>query len=348
MVNFYNNYSQPNTNYSLQKENLLLGANLYNFLPHIPYREYNSIHKSCLLNQSLADIEESMTELIDDIQCNININDIKFNSKIFCTFHYASYRLVCPYLIRNNIDIALVVADKPYKEQSEKYYKQIDNIKKYYNVNSHFEVINAQSENSFKRMINILKNGGNLIFYLDGNTGINEKISNLQIIDFLDHKFYSRKGIPILSYLTKSDIVPIIMDRMESLDKHSITFYENIPALKSKNEDDIKSTLNKIYYNLELLINNNPQYWECWFYLNRYYLNYNLIKDFYPNNSSKKYKYNKERFAIVYIKNNHYLFDRLNAKFIPVNKGFSEDFINDNIKIDNDKQRILINKNIIT
>lgn len=347
MVDFYNNHSQDNLNYNLQRENLLLGANLYNFLPNIPYTEYNSIHQNCLLNQSLAGIEESITELIDDIKCNIKTEEIKFSSKIFCTFHYASYRLVCPFLIRNNVDIALVVADKPYKEQSEKYYKQIDNIKKYYNVNPHFEVINAESDNSFKKMINILKNGGNLIFYLDGNTGVNEKISNLQIIDFLDHKFYSRKGIPILSYLAKSDIIPIIMDRMESLNKHSITFYEKISALKNKNEEDTKGALNKIYYNLELLIKNNPQYWECWLYLNRYYLNYNLIKDYNVNNSNKEYKFNKKRFSTAYIKDNHYLFDRLNANFISINKSFNENFINDNIEIDSGTKEILMKKNII-
>lgn len=344
-VEFYNDYNQDNINYITQKDNLLLGANLYNFLPQIPHTEYNSIHKGCLMNQSLAGIEESMTELLEDVTSNIGSEN--FTSKIFCTFHYASYRLVCPYLIKSNINLGLVVADKPYKEQSGKYYEQINNIKKYYNVNPSFEVINAENANAFKKMINILKNGGNLLLYVDGNTGVNEKISNLHIIDFLNHKFYSRKGIPILSYLTKSDIIPVIMNRGASLNEHSINFYDKIPALKNKKEEDIKETLNKIYYNLELLITDNPHYWECWLYLNRYYLNYNLIK---PNPTyvfREKYKFNKKRFSTTSIKNHYYLFDRLSAKMTTINKYFNDKFINDDVEIEQTTKDMMIKKNIL-
>jgi lauroyl/myristoyl acyltransferase len=197
----------------------------------------------------------------------------------------------------------------------------------------------------FKQMIETLKNGTNLLFYLDGNSGLNEKASNLLKINFLDHQIFSRKGVPFLSYLTKSDIVPIVMKRFDDLKTHKIEIGKTIPFLKEKKDCSFSTVLSEIYSLLEKQILLKPDYWECWLYLDKYYMQHKLYKDARINDFYNKY--NKSRFEEIELRSNFYLFDRLKSVFHPIHQEFYNSFKEGKLDFDKKQNDIMINHNII-
>ncbi len=330
------------------KEYIVFCANLYNFLPEISDTMFEDFYRSVLLNQSLAGLEQSYPEIIYDVDI-LGETMEEYKSTIFCSFHFASYRLVNLYLVQQNISFDLVVATKPFEEQGATFYEINRYAKRLYGTNANFRILNAETKSGFMEALKTLKSGGNLLFYIDGNTGVgsNKDSSNLVEIDFLKSKLMSRTGIAFLSHHTSSRIIPVIARRNQQF-KHSITFYDKIVPNADVGKDiNVKCITQNIFDTFQSHIKGNYQDWECWLYLEKF-VNHDREFDHSAAEINKPLSYNKARYGVANFGDNFFLFDRLRYSFIPTSSVFYESFLKDELLFPKSIISKLIEKNILT
>ena len=329
-------------NDELKRNKLITSSNLYNFLPDIQNHNFDELYKKIKYNQLISSLEEHNISRISEILVKNFNSKKKYHSNIFCTYHFASYRLTCHLLSYLNIDYKLVIAEKTYNNQGQKFINGFKKLKEKYNLKSTFSIINAETKNGFFEMISTLKNGGNLLFYIDGNTGIKENKKNLIRINLLNNNFYSRKGIAYLSLLTQSNIIPVIMDRKNNINE--IVFYDEINSDKlDNNENNQKFICQEIYSILESKLKEKPEYWECWLYLN----DFTEINSLIENQPKFKPGFNNLRFEVVLLKDEYFLYDRYKYIFTPISKEFYNHFKNNDLNLTIELVSILISKKII-
>ncbi len=331
----------------LLKEYIVFCANLYNFLPEISSDAFEDFYRSVLLNQSLAGLEQSYPELIYDVDI-LGETMGEYKSTIFCSFHFASYRLVNLYLVQQNISFDLVVATKPFEEQGATFYQINHYAKRLYGTNANFRILNAETKSGFMEALKTLKSGGNLLFYIDGNTGVgsNKDSSNLVEIDFLKSTLMSRTGIAFLSYHTNSRIIPVIAKRNQQF-KHSISFYDEIiPNTDLCKEINVRYITQSIFKTFQSHIKENYQHWECWLYLEKF-VNHNRESDYILAEIDKPLTYNKARYGVTNFADNFFLFDRFRYSFIPTSSAFYDAFLKDELLFPKSIISKLIEKNIL-
>jgi len=331
----------------LKKDYLTFCANLYNFLPEIPSRVYPEFYRNVLLNQSLAGLEQEYPELIYEAKITGNLKT-QYKSTIFCTFHFASYRLVNLYLMQQNINFDLVIAGKPMEEQGERFYEINRNAKAEYGTNANFRILNAESKSGIIEAVKTLKSGGNLLFYIDGNTGIgsNKENSNLTEIEFLNSNIMSRVGIAFFARHTNSQIIPIIASKNE-LNEHHIKLYDPIIPTHGENKSAELTNITQSIFNVfKMHMGNNFDHWECWLYLEK----------FLPQNRSitrelvfadKPLYYNKRRFDVASFDDMYVLFDRASYSFIPISKEFYSCFLAEDVDLPAETTKKLITRSIL-
>lgn len=335
------------TNDMLKKDYLTFCANLYNFLPHLSEKDYPDFYRHVLLNQSLAGLEQEYPELIYDMKIEGDPKS-QYKSTIFCTFHFASYRLVNLYLTQQNVDFDLVIAGKPLEEQGDVFYEINRKAKLTYGTTAKFRILNAETMSGIIEAIKSLKSGGNLLFYIDGNTGLgtNSDNPNLIEIDFLQSTLLSRVGIAFLARHTNSNILPIIASRKTSYE-HQIMLYEPIkPDMAIKKEDDLQKMTQLLFDVFKKHMNGIYEHWECWLYLERF-LPENRSVSVSNKPSDGSLKYNKKRFSVESFENIYVLFDREQYSSIPISENFYNSFLNNNLDISADIITKLIDRGVL-
>lgn len=97
--------------------------------------------------------------------CNIEIDQkLKNEPRIYCSFHYGSYKLINCILNENNIDYAVVV-NHTIIESLAKYLDYHKTLKDNNKLSNSFELIDANSNSSIIQMIKMLKKGKSLLIY---------------------------------------------------------------------------------------------------------------------------------------------------------------------------------------
>lgn len=349
LTNSYNEETYLNNTIS-KKDYLAFCANLYNFLPDIEEERYADFYKEVLLNQTLAGIEQEFPDIIYETEIDGEFKEF-YRSTIFCTFHYASYRLINLFLMKSSINYDLVIAEKPLKEQGESFYKANDLAKKIYKTTGEFRILNAESRSGIVEAIKTLKSGGNLLFYIDGNTGIgsNNDNPNMINIDFLKSKILSRAGISFFSQHTDSPIIPLIANRKETFD-HTIKIYPPIKADKLLDKsENLKIMTQSLFDCFSEHMKEKFELWECWLYLEKFIpkIEKENRETCIESNSKTKYEFNKKRYKEVVLDNDYFLFDRKLYSFLPINNEFYNNYKADVINYKQDVLQKLISYSIV-
>jgi KDO2-lipid IV(A) lauroyltransferase len=153
-------------------------------------------------------------------------------------------------------------------ETAKRIFKQLSNRE--------LEIFPAENPRLIFELINRLKNGISVVFYIDGNTGSANKDldenKNLLKIDFLNHHIYARQGIAYLAYLSKAPLAVAIARRYKNLSNRIVIKPVNTNVLIKKNRTDFINTVTKkLYGDLEIFIKNYPEQWEGWFYIDKFF-----------------------------------------------------------------------------
>ncbi len=299
------NYDALATNY--KTDFMQTSVNLQTFMPNIAIEEHEEIFKNMLFEQLMAQADVSLPNISEHIVIEGFKNalyEAKSTPTIFCTYHMGSYRLIASLLARLEIDFMLIMSEEGMKDMGDEFYELNENVKKHYNINTSIEIISAEKPTAILSMLRALKNNKSLLVYIDGNIGSGESKDSLIDVPFLESNISCRKGISMLSFISKAPIVPVLADR-KNLYQNRLKFFKPIcPNPATTKELYTKTSTKKLFNILSLHIKQNISNWEGWLYVHRFM---NVL------NSDLKYHVNTtltdERFKLIYWQNGYLLFD---------------------------------------
>jgi hypothetical protein len=230
--------------------------------------------------------------------------DDTITNTIFCTFHLGSFRIVPLLLTFLKINTALAVDENTYNTQ----HTFLCGLHKKAGINlGTFQLINVERASAAFEMVNILKGNSNLIFYMDGNTGISA--GNRFEIPFLKNKIKVKRGIPVLSYSSKTRIVPVFTYR--SNEEIHVDFLKPItPDTNRDKEDFINQSMTTLYNQFEYYLSKYPEQWEGWAYTHEHEHKGNDEKPAASFKRGNTYVFNHSRFVPIFSEGKNYFFDK--------------------------------------
>jgi lauroyl/myristoyl acyltransferase len=318
----------------------LVSASLYNFLPNIEVKKHENIFNKIIetRKQSIIDLEVENNLKVNNYSL-INLEELKNNSFIICTFHIGSYRIINQYLAKHKIPFSLVISKNVIDTQGI----QIkDSFSQYtQKENNDLELIDAELPNSLFKMTKAIKNGKSLVIYIDGNLGSgNDTLNNENHfeINFLNKSIFVRRGIGLLATITKKPVLPVISYRDHN-NFNILNFYK--PVISNENLDrnsNAKYIIKELYKKAEIIIREYPEQWEGWLYLykiskinNKEIINVpesDNISDIYK----KKFKFNIIEFGLFTIENDFYIFQKFNYCSFKIDNQLYNALLNSNFK----------------
>lgn len=192
-------------------------------------------------------------------------------NRIYCSYHLGSYRLIVGYLLSKGIDVALLVTDDVIQKQMQ----LMTDVYRDMNCKDDFGkliFLNAESFDGINEAINFYEQGGSLLIYIDGNSGIggmNRNDDRLLTIPFLGRRVKARKGVAFLSWVLKATIYPFYV-RNNQDGTRSLIFETNIVLDRQLNKVEyIKQTTHKLFQILEREVRREPAAWEGWLYIQK-------------------------------------------------------------------------------
>lgn len=306
--------SMPKPNESEYLDYLKIKANLQYFLENTAPIESFEFFKKVWFFQKLAERDQEETSHA------LNMADIKgtLPSKeqacIYCTFHLGSYRLSNFILVREDIDFTLLISQENLDKSGDTYVKLYEALKREYNKEPSFNILNAEEGKIGLQLIREIKQGKSLMVYLDGNSGVGgqaRKDNKLIPINFLDQKILARKGIAYLSHFLNVPIVPILSYRPDGV-KTTIEFLPAIIPDKTIDRDQYaQQTTQFLFDTFSKYLLQYPEQWEGWFYVNNFIDATKIKTDQVTTtfNENTSYVFDENRYHLFMKDMLHYLFD---------------------------------------
>ena len=292
----------------------IFSANLGHLLPNIEQSNHETIFQKSLLHKYLMKMDEQVINLPDFIKVKGDFESIKkeFNSVIFCGFHLGSYRSIFPFLVKNEVNLNLLVGEDVFRQDASMFKQRFLEGKEFYKVNSSFDVINGEDKASVIKGIRGLKEGKSIVTFLDGNTGVggnHRQDEKMTKVDFLNQDIFVRKGIGYLSYVTHTPIIPVMIYRDEDFN-NTIEFLEPIiPNIFLSRYEFIDSFNQNIYDAFSAYLLKYPEQWESWSYMHKF-LDLTKINQISYQPLVKKTFLDWNRFSISTYENGSIIFDK--------------------------------------
>lgn len=243
-------------------------ANVQYFMPSITKGKLEQAFKEVCLHQHLSwkdyGNERPEEQLAITGMEKSYIHRLKASPGIICTYHLGSYRMINKVLTDAEIPFSLLVNATVFEEESKQGTNEASFVRS-------FDLIDAEQPSALLKMMRALKNGKNILVYVDGNTGVSSGKENQVMVEFMAGRLWVRKGIAVLAQLMQCPIYPLSCLRT-SLYSLSYSVAEAIipPKDKKTNSLFVQQTMQKLYKQLEKTLHTHPFQWECWLYLHQF------------------------------------------------------------------------------
>jgi len=310
------------------KDYVVTCASIEKFYPDYNIDQITQTFNQLYYYKSLTWIQERYFESIVNVkeQGYLNFKETPKESRIYCTFHMGSYRMIIPALLKSNIDLAVVLAKDTLDEQHASIIRIHEKLKEEYHLTNTLDFIDAESSMGAIKMIRALNSGKSLLFYIDGNTGVNGKNitdEKLLPINFFQYIINVRKGI---AYIAHKCNVPIILGLSHYLSDDIINIRYYNPIEVNEQDHDVKvfseRTIQTIYDQFSELLVKYPSQWEGWLYLHSILdeKNFCISEQEQDLNKDQEYVYDKKRFSYFIFRERHCILDKQTFQVYPVDK----------------------------
>lgn len=263
-------------------------------------------------NQALSTFDLiNYIEIKDNIKLSYDPDTFK-QPKIYCTFHYGSYKVLNCILHDQNIDFSVIVNKVILEKDEDTLIELHEQELIRSNKKNDFQIINANSNSGLIKMIRALKQGKSLVIYIDGNSGVegfNNNSEKTVVVNFLNKEIYSRTGVAFLSNHLNIPIVPVISSRSSNYEEIRIKFYDEIKPT-TNNEESIRKTTQKIWDIFSKEVSKDPTQWASILCAHHFL----KIKDkvVLKGNNKEKYSINKVEFDFFKKADDYYLYSHNN------------------------------------
>lgn len=312
-----------------QKDFHFVSANLLNFLPHLPQDQHEQVYMDICSMYKRLTLEPDRPQLIETL---ILEGDTCFLTShqdlpaIFCTYHVGSYRALIGLLAKSGIDFVLASGANMYQQQKDKIIEYVRTFQQTAGKEAYFDLVDVSAANATLELTTQLLKGRSLVAYVDGNNGVGgvyQRDDSMLRLNFLGKPIYSRKGLSVLSFLTKRPLIPAIsyyqpVDGAEET-LATLRFYPPIvpPLAREARERYFEEATTQLYGVLEQNLQHYYNQWEGWIYVHKY-LDFESLKATEPDEpdlraaaARETLLFNKERYGLFKIDDDGYALDKL-------------------------------------
>lgn len=290
---------------------------------------YKDLYKELLGYRILQGIDVNLYNGLNEVKGFKKI-DIK-EPAIFVSFHVGAYRSFLALLIKNNIDIVLLMDANTYQKRLE-IEEQYKNIKELFNSTSDLIIFPADKPDLALQLMITTKKGYSVLAFVDGNNGLggvfNQK--NSLKVNFMGKNIRVRQGLARLSHILSLKIFPIVSHYENLMQQWS--FYSPISPDKKGNIDEYSAhTMQKLYDILEQYVDKYPMQWDGWLYMHKFMtdqieakkakgvysvkINYKLNRNIgLFSSNGKHYLLNKQNYKVFELPENIYTILKENLK----------------------------------
>ncbi|WP_437922411.1 hypothetical protein [Sphingobacterium sp. LRF_L2] len=183
---------------------------------------------------------------------------------MICTFHYGAYRLLARLLCAAGLKISLVMSKKIMEEQA---YIMRWQFEKFGYVDR-LEFIEAGSPHGLLKMVRAIRDGRQILIYIDGNDGVEKKNfeASATKVDFMGNQLYVRPAIASISYKLNIPLYPVLCVNTEQ-DQVDLEIGETMaPTDAVTKENYIEHVFQQLYEFLEDRMQDERNQWEGLFY----------------------------------------------------------------------------------
>lgn len=244
----------------------LISANLYNFLPQMPYTKHRFLYRDFKMNQWLHGIDTHFFQNeyplpidgVGDLMDKLNVQN-----GIICTYHFGVYQLIDSILLNSRNRFALLVGADVFNNWKERYpvlSKILDKAAK----EERFVLLNAEASTSLRQMYRLVKQGYSIVVYVDGIQGVSQGLENQLIqIPFLGQQIFVPKGAAALSHYFGVPMYPVLAlrrtNRIEFKVAHTI-----FPTLITDRQQYCVYAMREIFSFLSTYVMHWPEQWTNW------------------------------------------------------------------------------------
>ncbi len=258
-------FNQP----TLQRNFAVCCANLARFMPELSPLAMPAIFNELIRRLALAHEEQHyMEEALATLEGWDDgwLRLLRERPGIVCTFHTGSYRLLGRLIASHGLPVALVLASNVLEKQGP------DFIAAYQAICSkagkgQLQLIDAEKPTSALAMMRALRQGFQLVVYVDGNVGAGHATNqkNLLKLDFMHSQLLVRQGIGQLAVRTGAPVYPVICTRPA----WGRLRLDLMPAITpdARKPEHAQAVMGKLYKLLADTLYGLPQEWEGWLYL---------------------------------------------------------------------------------
>lgn len=190
-----------------------LSANVYNFLPLVPYKQHFPMFKRFRFQQWLNGLDA----LFFDGKYPLKVKGwtayeqrIREVPGIICAYHFGAYQLINYLLIKAKIPYVLMVGEDV-KERWEKLYPTLLAELQEAEQKGRFLLLSANNTMALRQIKELMKSGYHLLLYVDGLEGLDEQqIDNLERTAFLGQHIHVPRGAAHLSHWLQVPLYPFL------------------------------------------------------------------------------------------------------------------------------------------
>lgn len=294
-------------------------ANFNIFLPNLDYQEHKQKFKEVFYNQYLSLHERIDLDLMDNLDLS-NLNLIKDNGFILCSFHYGAYKLLSCALVKSNRKFFIVTNNSVTKENRDEDCQYFNIAKKRYGNTVQDELIHVsvQNKNFIYQSKQLISEGYIMLIYIDGNSGLDGVMKksgkNMAKVTFLNQNIFVKQGLPVLSYVFNTPILPVFSLRQKETNVVLIESCSPIhPDLSISRINFGFKITQELYSILEQKVIENPFEWEGWLYVHKWLDTESLNPDLFIQETNKKKEqlsFNQKKYVPFILSNKIFLLSK--------------------------------------
>jgi lauroyl/myristoyl acyltransferase len=248
-----------------------LSANVYNFLPLLPYPQHFDMFKRFRFHQWLNGLDAQffkgkyplkVTGWMAFEQC------LRTKPGIICAYHFGSYQLINYLLIKSKMPYVLMVGPDV-KERWEKLYPALLSALENAELNGRFLLLNAGDKMALRKVKGLMEKGYHLLLYVDGLEGLDEQKAEASArISFLGQRIKVPRGAAYLSHWLQVPLYPFLALRNAwriELIKGDTIF----PEVAMDRNSFIETATAKLFSFLAPYLLHWPEQWTNWPQLHR-------------------------------------------------------------------------------
>lgn len=316
-----------------------LSANLQSFMPEIEEEEHEGIYLRLITNHAIRSkdigyLQSGNLTGMNSVQGLSFLKEYTDKPGIFCTYHMGAYRGIIGILAFNNINIALVVDTKTKNRQADEVLRTVSDINRQTGLNTQARVLDAEALDIGVQLTKAIQEKYSIVIFLDGNSGnggVYKRDTKSLKVKFLNSYIWSRTGIALISYATKTPVIPVISFYEEqegkTLPKSTFRFFNPIVPDwgKVRMQEYVHNTTRELYGVLETYLKKYVDQWESLFYFHKFIdlesipsQNKPELVEFEQVDPALRFRFHNKQFGLFKLNDDCYLLNKRTYQTFPL------------------------------